>query len=193
MQIHFNASQGQPFGRPQTQQIVAGDSAGSAPIIDATCATRPVHAPAPARLRQAIGGFTLIELLAVVSMAGALTGVALPTFESQLQRTRRTDALVSMMQVQAAQERFRSNGARYGSLADIGTPGVSPAGHYNLQALSADEDGYIVLATATGTQARDANCRNLSLQMAGANISYASGPDATVANPDSVNRKCWNL
>ena len=193
MQIHFNASQGQPFGRPQTQQIVAGDSAGSAPIIDATCATRPVHAPAPARLRQAIGGFTLIELLAVVSMAGALTGVALPTFESQLQRTRRTDALVSMMQVQAAQERFRSNGARYGSLADIGTPGVSPAGHYSLQALSADEDGYVVLATATGTQARDANCRNLSLRMMGANPTYASGPDATVANPESVNRKCWSL
>ena len=193
MQTHFNASQGRQSGAPQARQIVAGDSAGSAPIIDATCATRPVHAPAPARLRQAIGGFTLIELLAVVSMAGALTGVALPTFESQLQRTRRTDALVSMMQVQAAQERFRSNGARYGSLADIGTPGVSPAGHYSLQALSADEDGYVVLATATGTQARDANCRNLSLQMAGANISYASGPDATVANPDSVNRKCWNL
>ena len=193
MQTHFNASHGQPFGGPPTQQIVGGDSAGSAPIIGATCATCPVHAPAPARQRQAIGGFTLIELLAVVSMAGALTGVALPTFESQLQRTRRTDALVSMMQVQAAQERFRSNGARYGSLADIGTPGVSPAGHYNLQALSADEDGYIVLATATGTQARDANCRNLSLHMAGANISYASGPDTTVANPEPVNRKCWNL
>jgi len=193
MQIHFNASRGQPFSGPQASQIVAGGSAGGASIIDATCATRPVHAPAPARQRHAIGGFTLIELLAVVSMAGALTGVALPTFEGQMQRMRRTDALVSMMQVQAAQERFRSNGVRYGSLADIGMPGVSPAGHYGLQALSADEDGYNVLATATGTQARDANCRNLSLHMAGANISYASGPDATVANPEPVNRKCWNL
>ena len=193
MQIQFNASRGQPFSGPQASQIVAGGSAGGASIIDATCATRPVHAPAPARQRHAIGGFTLIELLAVVSMAGALTGVALPTFEGQLQRMRRTDALVSMMQVQAAQERFRSNGVRYGSLPDIGMPGVSPAGHYGLQALSADEDGYNVLATATGTQARDATCRNLSLHMAGANISYASGPDATVANPDSVNRKCWNL
>lgn len=193
MQTHFNASQAQPFSKPQASQILAGDCAGGASIIDATCATRPVHAPAPARQRQAIGGFTLIELLAVVSMVGALTGVALPTFEGQLQRVRRTDALVSMMQVQAAQERFRSNGARYGSLADIGTPGVSSAGHYSLQALSADEDGYNVLATATGAQARDAMCRNLSLHMAGANIRYASGPDATVANPDSVNRKCWNL
>lgn len=193
MQTHFNASQGQPFGGPQASQIVAGDSAGGASIIGPTCATRPVHAPALARQGHAIGGFTLIELLAVVSMVGALTGIALPTFEGQLQRVRRTDALVSMMQVQAAQERFRSNGARYGSLADIGTPGVSPAGHYSLQALSADEDGYNVLATATGTQARDANCRNLALKMAGANITYASGPDATVANPDSINRKCWNL
>lgn len=193
MQTHFNASQGQPFGMPQAAQNMAGDGAGGASIIDATCATRLVHVPTPARQRHAIGGFTLIELLAVVSMVGALTGVALPTFEGQLQRVRRADALVSMMQVQAAQERFRSNGARYGSLADIGTPGMSAAGHYSLQALSADEDGYNVLATATGSQARDANCRNLSLHMSGANISYASGPDATVANPDSVNRKCWNL
>ena len=193
MQIHFNASPGQPFGALQASKIVAGDSAGRASIIGATCATRSVHAPAPARRRHAIGGFTLIELLAVVSMVGALTGVALPTFEGQLQRVRRTDAMVSMMQVQAAQERFRSNGARYGSLADIGTPGVSAAGHYSLQALAADEDGYQVLATATGSQARDAICRNLSMHMNGANISYASGPDATVANPDSVNRKCWSL
>ena len=155
---------------------------------------------APARLeaaqvpaRRAMGGFTLIEMLVVVSMAGTLTSVALPSFEGLLQRARRSDVLITMMQVQAAQERWRSNGASYGSLADIGSSSVSAAGHYRLRALSADEDGYEVVATATGAQARDATCRNMSVRVVGANLVYASGPDASVANPAALNRKCWSL
>ena len=168
-------------------------------IIPASCtahpapATAPDPAPAAARRRRGCGGFTLIEMLAVVTMTGALTSVALPTFEGQLQRARRADVLVSMMQVQAAQERWRSNGARYGSLADIGTPARSAAGHYRLQLVSADEEGYDVLATASGAQARDAGCRNMAVRVSGANLAYASGPDARVANPADLNAKCWNL
>ncbi len=182
-------------------------SAQAASIILASCSSRPAlanlsnrapdpapaQAPAAARQRRACGGFTLIEMLAVVTMTGALTSVALPAFEGQLQRARRADVLVSMMQVQAAQERWRSNGARYGSFADIGTPARSAAGHYRLQLVSADEDGYDVLATASGSQARDAGCRNMALRVSGANLAYASGPDARVANPADLNAKCWNL
>ena len=174
-------------------------STRAASIIPASCtahpapATAPDPAPAAARRRRGCGGFTLIEMLAVVTMTGALTSVALPTFEGQLQRARRADVLVSMMQVQAAQERWRSNGARYGSLADIGTPARSAAGHYRLQLVSADEEGYDVLATASGAQARDAGCRNMAVRVSGANLAYASGPDARVANPAHLNAKCWNL
>ena len=178
-------------------------STRAASIITASCSSHPAletvsnqapnPAPAAARRRRACGGFTLIEMLAVVTMTGALTSVALPTFEGQLQRARRADVLVSMMQVQAAQERWRSNGARYGSLADIGTPARSAAGHYRLQLVSADEEGYDVLATASGAQARDAGCRNMAVRVSGANLAYASGPDARVANPADLNAKCWNL
>ena len=174
-------------------------STHAASIILASCSSRPAlatasnQAPAQARRRRACGGFTLIEMLAVVTLTGALTSVALPSFEGQLQRARRADVLVSMMQVQAAQERWRSNGARYGSLADIGTPARSAAGHYQLQLVSADEDGYDVLATASGAQARDAGCRNMAVRVSGANLAYASGPDARVANPADLNAKCWNL
>ena len=188
------------------RQAAASGSARSthaASIIPASCSSRPAlanlsnRAPDPAaaaaRRRRACGGFTLIEMLAVVAMTGALTSVALPSFEGQLQRVRRADVLVSMMQVQAAQERWRSNGARYGSLADIGTPARSAAGHYQLQLVSADEDGYDLLATASGAQARDAGCRNMAVRVSGANLAYASGPDARVANPADLNAKCWNL
>lgn len=194
-QIGTDARQAAASGRAR--------SAHAASIIPASCSTRTAHAnlssrasdPAPAapRRRRACGGFTLIEMLAVVAMTGVLTSIALPTFEGQLQRARRADVLVSMMQVQAAQERWRSNGARYGSLADIGTPARSAAGHYRLQLVSADEEGYDVLATASGAQARDAGCRNMAVRVSGANLAYASGPDARVANPADLNAKCWNL
>ena len=153
------------------------------------CAPRPIRGARWGSLR----GFTLIELMAVVALTGVLTSLALPSFEAQLLRARRSDALVSMMQLQGAQERWRSNGARYGSLLDIGASSVSQGGHYTLQVISADEDGYDMLATANGSQARDAGCRNLALRMVGANPVYASGPDAAVANSASLNARCWSL
>lgn len=202
MQTTSLLAQDQRQIRSDVRQAAALGDARSAPvasIIPASCSSRPAlataanDAPTQARRRRACGGFTLIEMLAVVAMTGVLTSIALPSFEGQLQRVRRADVLVSMMQVQAAQERWRSNGARYGSLADIGTPARSAAGHYQLQLVSADADGYDVLATASGTQARDAGCRNMAVRVSGANLAYASGPDARVANPADLNAKCWNL
>ena len=145
------------------------------------------------RSTHAQRGFTLIELMTTVSIAGILSGVALPSFESQLQRVRRTDALLAAMQVQAAQERFRSNANGYGSLAEIGVPATTTARHYTLQITSSSAEGYELLATATGAQARDAACRHMKLTANGLNVSHASGPDATVANATDANHKCWNL
>ena len=164
-------------------------------IIQAPCAS-PLATPAVMRHRAAVRssrGFTLIELMIAVSVAGILSSIALPSFESQLLRSRRADVLVSMMQIQAAQERFRSNATNYGSLAEIGVPSVSPARYYNLQASAVGADSYDALATATGLQARDTACRYMKLSMAGSNLVYASGPDTSTANPADVNRSCWSL
>ncbi|MGK2898289.1 MAG: type IV pilin protein [Burkholderiaceae bacterium] len=138
-------------------------------------------------------GFTLIELMVTVSIAGVLSSVALPSFEGQLQKARRTDVLLATVQAQAAQERYRSNATSYGSLAEIGVPARSAAGHYTLQVTAHGADGYELLATATGPQARDAACRHMKLTATGLNLVHASGPDAAVANPADVNRRCWAL
>ena len=176
-------------------QVAAPGPRCATPIIVSPCAA-PTAAPAAVRARTAAPrsrGFTLIELMIAVSIAGILSSVALPSFEGQLQRARRADALVAMTQLQAAQERFRNNGTSYGSLAEIGVPGVTPAKHYTLASNAVGNDGYEALATATGTQARDAACRYLKLSSAGMNLVYASGRDATVGNAADANRKCWNL
>lgn len=175
--------------RPATAGAAHAASTIAGPCVTGTRTPARLHKAG----RSALGGLTLIELLTVVALVGLLVRIALPGFEAQLQRARRSDALVTMLQLQGAQERWRSNGMRYGSLADIGAPSVSAAGHYTLRVLSADEDGYEVLATASGAQARDAGCRHMALRMVGANPVYASGPDATVANPPSTNAKCWSL
>ena len=136
-------------------------------------------------------GFTLIELMLVVAVAGVLSGVAYPSFMGQLQKIRRADALVSILQVQAAQERFRANNLAYGTLDEIGAAATSSAGHYTLQVTEPSASGYEILASASGAQAHDTACRNLRLRIEGGNLVQTSGADTTTANVPAQNRQCW--
>lgn len=162
-------------------------------IIRTPCAPAQPLLPAIASQPKVARGFTLIEMLVAVAVAAVLSSVALPSFEGQLHKGRRADALVSMMQVQAAQERFRSNGMSYGSLDAVGVSARSTAGHYALQVLAFDDDGYEVLAVATGAQARDTRCSHMKLTLVGTQLAYASGSTAAASNPASANRVCWSL
>jgi type IV pilus assembly protein PilE len=154
-------------------------------------ATRHRGRPAQPRARRA-RGFTLIETIVTVGIAGVLSSVAYPNLEGQVLRARRTDGLVAIMQAQLAEERYRANNATYASLAEAGLRGTSAAGLYTIQVTSNTADGYVILASATGAQARDAGCRHLRLTLADATLAYASGTDATTANAAEVNRKCWS-
>lgn len=168
---------------------------GPALIISAPChanAALPAPRQAP-RGRSGAAGFTLIELMIAVAVVGVLSSTAYPTFVDQVQRARRSDAIVTVMQLQWAQERWRSNSAAYGNLAEIGMPATSTAGHYTLQVSTPTASGYEVLATATGTQARDTACSRLKLSMQGANPVYSSGPDVSTSNDVATNRRCWSL
>lgn len=141
---------------------------------------------------SACRGFTLIETMLAVGIAGVLSSVAYPSFEGHLLRARRTDALVALMAAQLAQERHRTNSIAYGSLAEVGLRATSPAGHYAVQVTTHTADGFVLLASATGAQSRDAACRHLSLAAIGNGVVYASGPDETTGNDAAANRRCWN-
>lgn len=144
-------------------------------------------------LRRRAAGFTLIETLAAVSIAGVLASIAYPSFEAPIQKARRTDALVALMQLQMAEERWHSNHRRYATLDELGAAATSANRHYTLQVVSSDEDGFALQAVATGSQARDQACRYLTLSVAGANVVQASGPTTQAANPADANRRCWGL
>jgi type IV pilus assembly protein PilE len=147
----------------------------------------------PSLARKAAGGFTLIELLMGVSVVGVLSSIAYPSFEGVLHKARRADALVALMHVQMAQERWRSNHRAYGSLDEIGVAGASSARHYTLRLVASDANGYEVIASAAGPQARDTACRHLKLAVDTATVTQSSGPDETRANAPADNRRCWNL
>ena len=138
-------------------------------------------------------GFTLIEVLVATAITGVLSSVAYPSFTSTVHKVRRSDALVAALQVQAAQERWRSGNTAYGSLAQIRQPAVSGAGHYALTVTVLGDNSYELVATAQGGQRSDVACRTLKLSVVGLNASYASGPDAAVGNGSDANRQCWSL
>ncbi len=164
-----------------------------APIIALPCPATVAPPQPRMAARRASAGFTLIEMMIAVAVVGVLSSIAYPSFMGQVQKVRRTDAVVAAMQVQWAQERWRSNNMAYGSLAQISVNATSAAGHYTLQVNGPSASGYEVLAIATGAQARDANCAFLKLGVQGANTVYASGPDASTGNAAAANRQCWSL
>ncbi|MEQ1804907.1 MAG: type IV pilin protein [Burkholderiaceae bacterium] len=186
-----------PTSSSQDQRSGAGDKRASEVtvgrcnelIIEPTGAPRRARRHATAR--RFAQGFTLIELMLVVAVAGVLSGVAYPSFMGQLQKIRRADAMVAVLQVQAAQERWRANNLAYGALAEIGVAPTSAAGHYTLQINAPSATGYEIIAAATGSQAHDTPCRTLRLRIDGGNLVQTSGADAATANAPQQNRQCW--
>ena len=138
-------------------------------------------------------GFTLIEVSVCTALIGILSSIAVPTYQSTIQKVRRADALVALMDVHLAQSRFRANNAVYGQLNDIGTRNTSPAGHYVLDVASSTPTGFVVVATALGAQRADRGCGVMRLTVDGANVAYASGRDSHAGNDAAVNKRCWMM
>jgi len=142
--------------------------------------------------RRAQRGWTLIEACVAAALAAILAAIAFPSFDAQILKSRRADAIAALFRVQMAEERWRANQPRYGSLAEIGAPSRSSAGHYAIAVTATSATSYELLASAQGAQQRDDACRHLKLSMIGSDVMQASGPDAAVSNPDALNRRCWS-
>jgi len=64
-------------------------------------------------LRRAREGYTLIELMIVVVIIGILAAVAIPSFQSYLQRSRTAEAVVFLGEIKQRQEAYRAEFGQY--------------------------------------------------------------------------------
>lgn len=136
-------------------------------------------------------GFTLIEMLCAVAIAAVLASIAYPSFQHIIHKTRRVDAQVALLQLQMAQERYRSDHLSYANLSELGMATKSPMGHYTLVVASSSQTRFIAQAVASGAQASDAACRHMQIEVDGLNVNRLSGADDSLANDTTANKKCW--
>lgn len=149
--------------------------------------------------RRPSRGFTLIELVVAIVVVAVLASVALPVFFDSIRKSRRSEGIAALNAVQQAQERWRANNPSYASdltsaaPAGLGFQTGTPTGYYTIALANVSDTGYDVTATAvSGTsQAKDNDCSQLGVRMAGGNVLYAgSGSSGSLSY--AANHKCWS-
>lgn len=75
-------------------------------------------------------GFTLIELMVVLTVIAIIAAIALPSYTEQVRKSRRTDALRSMGEIQLSLERWRAENPCYGQSAVVPCPTFTASGTY---------------------------------------------------------------
>lgn len=141
----------------------------------------------PTGFRQ--GGFTLIELMIVVVIVGILAAIALPNYQSNVRKGKRSEAMAALEELAQAMEKHYSMTYRYTDAAsggaNTGAPDSNVYPHtstpletsevaYNLRITAANANSYTLQAQPVGDQTKDP-CGTLQVTHTGAKSSTGSG------------------
>ena len=144
-------------------------------------------------------GFTLIEMMVTAVIATILLCIAIPSYKSQMLKSRRTEARIALLDLAGREERLYSTTNTYSQMpADLGYGGaqfpvVVGNGYYTLN-VTAQPAGatsgtspatFAITATPTGTQVDDAQCATLTVY----NTGKLAAADSGGADTSQV---CWN-
>jgi len=140
--------------------------------------------------RSVQGGFTLIELMITVAIVAILATIASTSYNSQVQKSRRTDARSAILDLAGREEKLFSTTNAYSAAAsDLGYaaagvnwPIVIGSKYYNVTVTAPTPTTYTVTATAINSQASDSQCQTLSVDQTGL---QTSTPTTTPA------ATCW--
>jgi type IV pilus assembly protein PilE len=134
-------------------------------------------------------GFSLLELLVTVAVISILATIAVTSYSSQVQKSRRTEAKSALLDLAGREERLFSTTNTYSSdelnlgYATVSTPMTNMAfgnNYYQLTAV-ATATTYTLTATPVGAQAGDTTCGSFSVNQLG--VQTVSGTSTVAA--------CW--
>jgi type IV pilus assembly protein PilE len=122
------------------------------------------------------GGFTLIELMIAVAIVAILMAIAIPNYQNQVRKSRRTSAKTALLDVAGREEKYYATNNNYpASLSSVGYTNVDGSGalqvpnntnedYYSVKIslATAPATGFTATATPVGDQKKD-SCGSFSV------------------------------
>jgi type IV pilus assembly protein PilE len=154
-----------------------------------------------ARSKPRAAGFTLIELMVTLAIATVLLTIAVPSYQTQVRKSRRTDARTALLDLATREERYYAvnnsysqaapdlayadsvNGTNTGQIRNFNIG----AGYYTVTVTApagAAPATFTIQATATGTQLKDKQCAMFTIDYKGNQTSADANAAPTTG--------CWN-
>lgn len=134
-------------------------------------------------------GFSLIELLIAITIVGALTAIAVPSYQSYVTGSARAGAAACLLEYAQFMERVYTTNMTYATNNGEATqlPELQCSNdlsdRFNFDVDDLDSRTFTLTATATGAQSDD-DCSSLSYNQAG--IKGANGGTGA-----TIVKKCW--
>jgi type IV pilus assembly protein PilE len=124
--------------------------------------------------KKRTAGFSLIELMIVVTVAAILVGVAVPTYQNQIRKSRRTDAKTAVLDLAGREAKYMTLNNSYSATpANVGYSGAFPQAignnYYQI---------YVCPGTATTSTASSAFCTAVAAAATGTSFVVAAIPIA---------------
>lgn len=113
-------------------------------------------------------GFTLIELMITVIIIGIIAAIALPSYQEQVRKTRRTNAQADLLELAAYMERHYGENFSYtaAALPFNESPKEGDSKYYDLAISAVAADSFTLSATPKNAQASD-RCGTMTVDETG--------------------------
>ena len=160
----------------------------------------PCYVPACGAGKRPQSGFTLIEILVAIAIIGILAAIALPSYQQNILKSQRVDAMNALLNLAAQQERYYTTNNTYTNV--VANLGYSPAStsltnsfyvphsastsaDYLVAVTAASATSYTLSAVPQNNQVKDA-CYTYVLTQGGVQSNQNSS-GTTITSPSD----CW--